>query len=384
MDLQTRYSLKTIINARGTFTPLGVSRSSAHVANITAQALAEYFDMDELQQLAGQIIASHCGAQFATITNCASAAITLSIAACMSGTDHDKISRLPDAGGMNNKVVIAASHNVNYGHPIEQDIRLAGSTAVFAGDEKKCSLEQLKTALGKPGIAALLYVESRLTGGNVPNLKQVVLLAHANNVPVIVDGAAQDMRMAELVASNADLLVFSAQKYLAAPTAGIVVGKKHLVDAVHAQIRGIGRAMKAGKEAIMGTIAAIEQRQQMDMEDWSRAKKHQATQFADRLGEVNHVTAELERDPSGGNFYRITMTIDDSANTISADSLAQKLQQGTPAIHCNAAKADQGKLNFEILALNNDECEIILEQIRKLLADRPKHLNPRAGSGRKT
>ncbi|MCP4071792.1 MAG: aminotransferase class V-fold PLP-dependent enzyme [Hyphomicrobiales bacterium] len=367
MNLQSKYALNKIINARGAFTPLGVSRSSAYVAEITGEALKHYFDIDELQTRAGQIIASHCGAEFATITNCASAAITLSIAATMTGMDHQKIASLPDTSGMNSKVVIAASHNVNYGHLIEQDIRLAGCTPIFVGDHTGCTIDQINSALAQPGITAILYVESRMTSGEVPVLENVVTAAHAKKIPIIIDGAAQDMRMGELVSSGADLLVFSAQKYLAAPTAGIVVGHKSMVEAVHAQIYGIGRPMKAAKETILGTIAAIEERGQMDMDDWSKIKQHEAIRFAEELEKLENINTTLVKDPSKGEFWRIDMKIEENAAGIGAAEIADRLQRDSPVIFCLDTRKDEGILNFEVLNLDIEDRQIIIKRIEQIM-----------------
>ena len=49
---------------------------------------------------------------------------------------------------------------------------------------------------------------------------------------MIVDGAAQDLRLRELIATGADLVLTSAHKYLCSTTGGIVAGRKELVDAV--------------------------------------------------------------------------------------------------------------------------------------------------------
>lgn len=85
-----------------------------------------------------------------------------------------------------------------------------------------------------------------------------VAAAHAQGLPAIIDAAAQDMRIDDLLKTGADLVLVSAHKYLASPTAGLVIGKKHMVDAVRAQGKGIGRAMKASKEAICDVLATIE------------------------------------------------------------------------------------------------------------------------------
>ena len=367
MGLKAKYGLNEVINARGTFTPLGVSRSSDYVAGVTGEALKQYFDIEELQAKAGEIITRHCGAQNATITNCASAAITLCVAATVTGSDLNKILTLPDTSDMDNRVVIAAGHCVNYGHPIEQDIRLAGCVPVIAGDISRCTVDELNTALSQPGITALIYVESRLTSGKQPDLNEFVAAAHARNIPIIIDAAAQDMRMEELVASNGDLLIFSAQKYLAAPTAGIVVGKQSLVEAVHAQIKGIGRGMKAGKASILGVIAAIEQRSQTDMIEWANTKKLEAIQFAKQLENIEFISSKLVKDPTNGEFWRVELELDEDNSNITAADIANGLQSSKPAIYCNSSNENNGILNFEILDLSEDERHLIINRIEQII-----------------
>jgi seryl-tRNA(Sec) selenium transferase len=121
---------------------------------------------------------------------------------------------------------------VNYGHPIEQDIRLAGAKPILAGSAEGCSVDAIRAALAHPDTACLLLVSSRLVRGNPIDLKQAVAEAHLRGVPAIIDGAAQDMRIGELIATGADLVLVSPHKYLAAPTADLVIGRRYLVDAV--------------------------------------------------------------------------------------------------------------------------------------------------------
>jgi L-seryl-tRNA(Ser) seleniumtransferase len=163
---------------------------------------------------------------------------------------------------MRSRVLIQKGHCVNYGNPITQSIRLAGATAVEVGSISRCTLEELRHELAKGTVAAVVHVESHHTvRSGCIDLSHVVQTAHEFDVPAIVDGAAQDQRLGELVAVGSDLVLTSAHKYLCSTTGGIVAGRKALIDAVYLQNRGIGRTMKAGKEAIIGAIAALEYRQ---------------------------------------------------------------------------------------------------------------------------
>ncbi len=363
MDIFQSHGLKRIINARGKFTPLGVSRSSNHVAEMSAAALKHFFDMDELHDHANTVIAAHCGAQSATIVNCASAGITLSIAATMAGTNSNKIAQLPNTQALKNQVVIANGHLVNYGHSIKQDIRLTGATPIICGTNDNCSLDELEDGLDNPQVTALLYVESRLTRGRSPELSDAITAAHNKGIPVILDGAAQDMRMQELVESGADLITFSAQKYLAAPTAGIVVGNQQLVQAVRAQEKGIGRAMKTSKEAIFGTLAAIKERANQDMQQWAAQKQEETKAFAAALAKIPHCIARLEKDPSKGQFWRVNLSVKDLPGFKNAEHLAQYLRAHKQPIHCNEVRACEGILNFELLELTSEERMVIINRI---------------------
>ncbi len=85
MSVIQHYGLTRVINARGTFTPLGVSRSSAGVASAVAEALLEFYVLDELQATVSRLVATTTGAEAAAVTHCVCAAITLSVAASMAG-----------------------------------------------------------------------------------------------------------------------------------------------------------------------------------------------------------------------------------------------------------------------------------------------------------
>jgi hypothetical protein len=49
MTLHDRYGLSRVVNAAGSFTPLGVSRSSAGVGRAAGDALTQFFVVDQLQ-----------------------------------------------------------------------------------------------------------------------------------------------------------------------------------------------------------------------------------------------------------------------------------------------------------------------------------------------
>lgn len=365
--LHDQYGLTQVINARGTFTPLGVSRSSPRVASATAEALSGFFIMEELQDLADRAIAEAAGAEAGTIVHCTAAAITLSVAASMTGLSPARIASLPDPGGMPNTVVLPAGHAVNYGHPIVQDIRLAGASPVLAGSDAECTLADLEKGLAHPDTACLLLVSSRLTRGVGVPFAEAVAAAHRHGVPTVIDGAAQDFRVKELLGTGADLVTVSGQKYLGSPTAGLVIGRADLVRAVRAQEKGIGRAMKASKEAIFGVLAALQVRQEMNPLMWQQEQTDKVTRFTDRANRLPGISATLAPDPTGLPFPRAKISVDPATAGLDASALAKALERSSPPIWVMTQHQDQGELVLELVPLTDEELDVILSRLADLL-----------------
>jgi uncharacterized pyridoxal phosphate-dependent enzyme len=367
MKLHDQYGLTPVINARGTFTPLGVSRSSVGVGKAVADALGEFLVIDELHSVLSGTVAELTGAEAGTLTHCAAASITVSVAAAMAGCDPARIAALPDTRGMRDRVVLPAAHAVDYGHPLLTDIRLAGATPVLAGSAASCSIGDIEAALTDPGVACLLLVSSRLVQGEPIDLKAAVAAAHRCGVPAIIDAAAQDLRMAEVLGTGADLVLLSAQKYLAAPTAGLIVGRRLLVQACRAQERGIGRAMKATKEAICGVLAALQERRQLDLAAWSDVQQAKVAWMESRLNRLPGIQASQVPDPSGMPFARVCLAVDPVGADWNAALLARKLRAGSPSIWVMEHAVEDGRLFLELVPLHQHELQLIADRIGSLV-----------------
>jgi len=362
-------SLRRVLNAWGTPTPFGVSRSDAAVAQAVAQMLQRHVVMAELQAEAGRRLAQWSGAEAACVTHCTAAAVTLAVAACMAGTQPARVAQLPDREGLPFRVPMLAAHAVHYGHPIVQAIRLAGAQPVLCP-----SPEALRAALAGPDIACVLAVESHLASGSGADLtRELVQLARAARVPLVLDAAAQDWRAAQLVAGGADLVLLSAQKYLRAPTAGLVLGRAGLVAAVDAQHAGIGRAMKPTKEALAGVIAALDQREALPVAAWRLAQQRKVDAVALAAAQWPGVTVAREPDPQGNGFDRLWLTLQAQPGRPDAAAVVQRLRAGDPAVAVAPHRADRGQIGLELSGV--DEAE--LDELCGLLA---VALAPEAGA----
>ncbi len=368
MNLHERYGLRRVINACGKMTHLAGAIVLPEIAAPAAESMRHFFVLDELQAAAGRVIAESTGAESGCVTACTAAGITLSVAATMTGTSLPKVLQLPYTDGMPNRVLIQKGHCVNYGNPIEQAIRLAGAMPVEVGTVNSCRPEQLRHELERGGVTAVVHVESHHTVryGWV-QLADVCTLAHEFGVPVIVDGAAQDQRLRQLIEAGADIVLTSAHKYLCSTTGGIVAGRKDLVDAVYLQNRGIGRPMKAGKEAIIGAMAALEFRGSQDMAAWTAEQDRKVQFVIDQLADIPGLTLRIDPDPNGCPFSRARLTLDPNVAAHSAMSLNAVLSAGDPAVMMRAHHAEEGYLNLDAIELTDDEIKTACHEIRKLL-----------------
>jgi len=368
MDLYEKYNLRRVINACGKMTKLSGAIVLPEIAAVASESFNHFFDLDEIQAVAGKIIADMTGAEHGCVTACTSAGITQSVAACMTGNDIAKIWQLPDSDGMPNRVIIQKGHCVNYGAPVTQAIRLAGAEAVEVGVVNRCTIDLLRHELQKGNVAAVLAVESHHTVrfGWVP-LPQVVELAHEFNVPVIVDGAAQDQRLRELIGYGCDLVITSAHKYLCSTTGGVVAGKRDLVEAVYQQNQGIGRGMKAGKEAVFGAIAALEYRAQQNMTEWTAEQDRKVQLILDRLSDIAGLALSVDADPNGCPFSRARLTPDPTITKCTAQSLTKELAVGNPTVVARAHHADEGYINIDAIEMTDEEIEFTCEKVRKIL-----------------
>ena len=357
-----------MINACGKMTALSGAIVHPEVAEVAAESLKQFFVMDELQAAAGRVIASATGAESGCVTACTAAGITLGVAASMTGNDIAKVLQLPDTTGMPNRVLIQKGHCVNYGNPITQAIRLAGAQPIELGVINRCMPEEIQHALGQGNVAAIVHVESHHTVryGWV-ELPRVVALAHEAGVPVIVDGAAQDHRLRQLLGTGADLVLTSAHKYLCSTTGGVVAGRKQLVDALYLQNKGIGRPMKAGKEAILGAMAALEYRSREDLAAWTAEQDRRVRLIHERLSDVAGLELGVDADPNGCPFSRARLVPDPKITGHTAAALRDALAAGDPTVVSRAHHSDEGYLHLDAIEMTDDEIEFTCNKVRQIL-----------------
>lgn len=371
MDLYEKYRLTRVINACGKMTHLAGAIVLPEVVEEVTHAMGCFYDLDELQERAGEVIVRATGAQWGCVTACTAAGITLGVAASMTGNDLGRVGQLPDTTGMANEVVIQKGHAVNFGAPVTQMIRLAGAAAVEVGTVHRSTGEQLRHALGDRTAAVLFVVSHHTVRYGALPLTRVVGIAHEHGVPVIVDGAAQSFVIRKILDAGADLVVCSGHKYLSGTTAGVVCGREDLVRAVNLQNRGIGRPMKVGKEGIVGAMAALGYRMRLDVTGWEAEQNRKMNRVMARLESIDGVGLGVDPDPNGNPFSRARVTVDAEKTGLSAAVINRAMMEGDPSIRLRAHHTDEGYFTVDAMEMTDEEVELTCDRLMGLFSASP-------------
>jgi L-seryl-tRNA(Ser) seleniumtransferase len=331
-DIISRLKLQRIINASGTMTRLGASRVPPQIAAMSVEMLNHFVDIDQLQARAGEAIARATGAEAGCVTSSVASGMTVAVAAAMTGCDLNLIERLPDTTGLRNEIVIHRGHLINYGAPLGQAIELAGAKIKRIGTDAKNEITG--------GEAAALYVVSHHVSDRGLPLAEFIAACRARGLPVIVD-MASEYDLKGPMKLGADIVIYSAHKFLGGLTAGIIAGRKHLVRAAYLQNHGIGRHMKVGKEGMAGVIAALEA---WDRRDHDQARKRElkiAADWLSALSLVKGLAVEREPDWTGNPIDRVKVTVGPEAGLF-AWELAERLAARDPSVRVRDDLIEQG------------------------------------------
>lgn len=364
--------LRPVVNVSGTMTSLGASIAVPEAVEAAAAILPRFVVMSELHARASRAVAAATGAEAGFITASASAGITLAVAAAMTGPDLARIEQLPDTDGMKNRVVLQAGHNCHYGAPLDQAIRLAGARVDLVGTATLVGEHNITGALTDATAAGVFVVSHHVVDyGQVP-LRRFAELCHARGVPVIVD-AASEYDLHGFLAAGADIVIYSAHKFLGGPTAGIVAGKAELIRAAYMQNFGIGRGMKVGKESIAGAMAALKAWGQRDAAA-IRAREQAALElWRNAARDFPGIEANIVPDPTDNPLDRLKIIVDPAKAGASALDIAADLAAGEPAIIVRDHEADNGLFQLDPCNLHPGQAELVASRLRQTLERARRH-----------
>jgi L-seryl-tRNA(Ser) seleniumtransferase len=348
-------------------TSLGSSSVSEEIISSMAEVLPMFVDIYRLQCRASEVIARVTGAEAGCVTCCSAAGIAVSVATTMVGDDLALAERLPLEAGERREVVLQKGHSVWFGGALPQMIRLAGASVVEIGHATRAGAYQLKSALTERTACSVYVISHHAASYGMIPLDEFVRVCHARGVPVVVD-AASEIAMREITASGADLVCFSGHKFLGGPTSGIVAGRRDLIRGclVNSQF-GIGRAMKAGKEAIVGAMAALSRWEDLD-KDEERARQDRVLEaYHGPLSETHGLAVQYVDDPTGNPIRRLRIRIDPHAAGLTAFQTAQALKDHKTPIYVRDDEIDLGYFDLDPCNVTLDEAHEVGSAIAELL-----------------
>ena len=364
-----RLGVRRVINAWGVATELGGWGQSERVTRAMEEANRGTVEMQELLRKSGDFIADLLGVEAAFVTSGGAAAQALSVAACMAGTDPDRIAQLPDTTGMKSEVVIQKRNRYMF----DRCYTLTGASLVDAGDDDGTTEDDLDAAIG-PNTAAVAYYIQPPIDDAIVSLEDTVALARSRGVTALGDACSQiyPLDYFRRCAQSADLVTFGA-KYMGAPhSAGFVCGKRDLIDAVSAQSfvtyhydggRAVGRAMKIDRHEIIGVVTAIEDWFTMDHEERILEYEARFAVIDDALGDVDGVSTRRIEVPHYVP-YMMLVDVDEPVVGKTAEQVRVKLDNGSPRIWVGA---EDGSLRVVVNCMSDEETGVVAERLREAL-----------------
>jgi len=367
MSIYQQIGLPRVVNASGRVTVLGVSTFSDRVAEVSREGGQSYVVVEDLMTRAGEVISQFTGAEASCVTSSASAAIALTVAALVTKGRYTDMMRLPNSDGLSNEIVLQKGHSINYGAPMDTMIRLGGGVPVEAGQANEVRPEDIEEAIG-PKTAALLYVKSHhCVQKGMVDIQTMRDIAHAHGLPFMMDCAAEE-DFQKYIALGADVVCYSGAKALEATTSGFVTGRADIITNVQKQYVGIGRAMKVGKEQIMGLLAAIDQYQHKDVEADVAANVAKVDWLVDAVNGIKGLRAEKIQDEAGRAIYRCRVTLTDEApQGLTAEDVNRDLRAGDPIVWARTEFLNLGKIDLDPRPLGEGDKELIASRLKQIM-----------------
>ena len=270
-DLLQQWSTPTlipVINASGVILHTNLGRAPLPMSVYKAmQEIALSYNNLEYDLKAGkrgkraihaeQIMACLTGAESAYVVNNNAAAVLLVLTAL----------------ARRKRVPVSRSQMVEIGggFRVPDVMRQSGAKLVEIGTTNRLHLYDYENALQEPAALVLCAHHSnfKIMGfTSEPSLKEICNLAHQKETPVFYDlgsgalldtsayGLPHEPMVQEALQAGVDIISFSGDKLLGGPQAGIIIGKKTLLDKI--KKHPLARALRPDKLCLAGVSATLQ------------------------------------------------------------------------------------------------------------------------------
>jgi len=365
-DVYLRLDVRPFINTTATLTINGGSRMMPEVIDAMNQAAQFHVNLDELMERASARLAELLQVPWALVTSGTAAALTHATAACIVGSDPEKMQQLPDLRGLKNQVIMPRESRNVYDHAT----RTLGVEIVEVN-----SAAELELAIGPR--TAMIQILGEHFGGAKFGLAQVAPIAKKAGIPILVDAAADYLIVPNpYLALGADLVGYSGGKVLRGPQgAGVLLGRKDLVKAAWANSaphHAFGRAMKVGKEEIVGMVVAVEsflQKRDLKAEfkEWEGWFNH----ISSKITAIPGVKAQIRGPQRGGPFPTLSVSWDPAQVGLTAGEVGKQLSDGEPRIMSHASGEGNSFL-IRPVAMKPEDYKVVADRLAAVFRGAPK------------
>ena len=366
-----RIGVRPVVNCKGTFTIISGSQTLPQVKAAMDEASRHYVHLDELMDGVGRRLAELTKAEWGIVTAGCAAALTHATAACIAGSNPEKMQRLPKLQGLKNEVIMPRQSRNVYDHAI----RMTGVTMITPE-----SREEFMAAFGPH--TAMVAILGEAAHSHPMKVEEMAAAAHQHGIPVIVDAAAERLTIPNVyLGKGVDMVAYSGGKCLRGPQcAGLLLGNKNLLQAAwinSAPHHAFGRSLKVGKEEIMGMLAAVEAWTTRDhdaewkqWEGWLATIRNSATKVASVRTEV--------LQPRGPSNYAPELRISWDAGKvgIGGTDAAEALLAGSPRI---VITGGQNSLTVMPYMMMPGDDAIAAKRIYEVLSNPPRKEKPAVG-----
>lgn len=399
LERKTRPNLRRVINATGIVlhTNLGRAILSDRAVSALTEVAQSYsnleYDIDQHTRgsrhaLVEELITKLTGAESAMVVNNNAAAMLLIL----------------NTIAKDRKVVISRGELVEIGASfrIPAIIEQSGAILTEVGTTNKTHLSDFERAFDPNQTAALLKVHTsnfRIVGfSETPDLRELAELGKRSGVPVIFDagsGMMTDLQayrildeplVPQCVADGADIVCFSGDKLLGGPQAGVIVGKKPLIDAM--KKNQLARALRIDKL----TLATLEATLRAYLEGTAEREiptLRMVSQSWDILADRAAALASLIRERAVGCAVDVveeygqvgggavpgqmlpSYIVALQPKDISVNELEKRLRLGEPPI---IARISKDRLLLDVRTLLETDELIIVERVAECLCE-PQSVN---------
>ena len=377
--------LHPVINATGVVLHTGLGRAPLpeRAAKAAVRTARTYSDL-EIDSRTGKrgrrssraelILTAVTGAEDALVVNNGAAGLLLALAALARGKE----------------VLVSRGELIEIGGEFRiPDIMAAsGAKLVEVGTTNRTKLSDYRNAL-TPKTAMVLKVHPsnyRVVGFTAaPSASEVAGVARKAGVPFLYDlgsglldrfpGVPDDEPAAtEALEQGADLVVFSGDKLLGGPQAGIVLGRAELVERLRRN--AIARAVRVDKmqvAALGSVLAAYAKHAHTDLPVWRMLRepaddvRHRAERLAEALdGELEGARVrQSEATVGGGSLpgygipsWAVEVRVPDPP------AMASRLRTGSPPVFC---RVDEKTVVFDVRTVTEKELPDLTRAIQYAL-----------------